>query len=95
MGVLPLMLLAGCGGPSSQERDNRKAFESSLTAITLKNPKELDRDAQRIDERHASGALSDDRHGELRAIAEEVRSGEWGEAERRAYQFRESYPYFR
>lgn len=95
LGLLPLLLLTGCGGPSAEERENRKAFEFLLTAVTLKNPKELDKDAKRIDYRHASGALSDARHGDLRAIVEKARSGDWGEAERMAYEFREAYPFFR
>jgi hypothetical protein len=90
-----LLLLAGCGGPSEEERENRKAFEFLLTAVSLKNAKELEKDAQRINDRHAAGKLSDARHRDLQAIIEKARAGEWGEAERMAYEFREAQPYFR
>ena len=56
-----LLLLAGCGEPSVRELKNRRELEALLTAISLKNKKELDKDVQRIEERHASGELSDAR----------------------------------
>ena len=58
---LVLLLLAGCGEPSVRELKNRRELEALLTAISLKNKKELDKDIQRIEERHASGELSDAR----------------------------------
>lgn len=90
-----LLLLGGCGGPSTEERENRKAFEFLLTAISLKNSKELEKDAQRIEERHSAGKLSDDRHRDLQGIIEKARAGDWGEAERLAYEFREKQPFFK
>lgn len=93
--LLCLLVLAGCGGPSTEERENRKAFEFLLTAVSMKNTKELEKDAKRIDERHEAGKLSDARHGELRAIVEKARAGDWGEAERLAYEFREKQPFFK
>ena len=90
-----LILLAGCGGPSVEERENRKSFEFLLTAISLKNGQELEKDAKRIDERHASGKLSDLRHKEICEIIQNARAGNWGEAERMAYEFRDSQPFFK
>jgi hypothetical protein len=92
---LSLVLLAGCGGPSDDERENRKSFEFLLTAVSLRNDKELEKDATRIDERHVVGKLSDARHRDLLAIVEKARSGDWGEAERLAYEFREAHPFFK
>ncbi|MCA1685362.1 MAG: hypothetical protein LC745_05145 [Planctomycetia bacterium] len=81
--------LAGCGGgPSDREVKNARAFEALLTAVSLKNTKELERDARLIDERHASGEISDARHKDLRAIIDKARAGDWGAAESRAYEFR-------
>ena len=58
-----LLTLAGCGGePSEREVKNARAFEALLTAVSLKNAKELEKDARLIDDRHAAGELSD---GEL------------------------------
>lgn len=92
---LCLLVLAGCGGPSAEERENRKAFEFLLTAVSLQNAKELEKDAQRIDERHSAGKLSDARHRDLQRIIEKARAGDWGEAERMAYEFREAQPFFK
>lgn len=90
-----LVALAGCGGPSEDERENRKSLEFLLTAVSLKNARELEKDVQRIEERHSSGKLSDDRHRELLAIVEKARAGDWAEAERLAYELREARPYFK
>lgn len=90
-----LLALAGCGGPSTEERENRKAFEMLLTAISLKKTKELEKDAKRIDGRHAAGLLSEARHRELTEMIEKARAGDWGKAEELAYAFREKQPFFR
>lgn len=89
-----LLVVAGCA-PSEDARENRKSFEFLLTAVSLKNPKELEKDAQRIDDRHAAGKLSDARYRELKSIIDKARAGQWGEAERMAYEFREAQPYFK
>jgi len=93
--VLCLLVLTGCGGPSAEERENRKTLEFLLTAVSLKNAKELEKDAKRIDDRHAAGTLSDARHRDLQAIVDKARAGDWGEAERMAYEFREARPFFK
>lgn len=89
------LTLAGCGGPSDRELENRKSLEMLLTAITLRNPKELEKDATRIDERHTSGQLSDSSHRDLREIIGKARAGDWAVAEELAYKFRETQPYFK
>ena len=53
-----LLAVAGCGEPSERELKNRRELEALLTAISLKNAKELDKDSKRIDDRHSSGELS-------------------------------------
>ena len=78
-----VLLLTGCGGcgePSVRE---------------LKNQKELNKDIHRIDERHASGELSDESYHDLQAIAKKAQAGDWGEAEKQAYELRESKPFFK
>ena len=90
-----LLTLVGCGGPSDQMRENRKAFEMLLTAITLRNPKELEKDAGRIEGRHAAGQLSDSSHSDLQEIIGKARAGDWADAEEQAYKFREAQPYFK
>ena len=78
-----------------RELKNRRELEALLTAISLKNQKELDKDIQRIDERHASGELSDASYKDLGEIIKKARGGDWAGAEKRAYELRESKPFFR
>jgi hypothetical protein len=95
--LLAGMLLAagGCGEPSARELKNRQELEGLLTAVSLKNKAELEKDARRIDDRHAAGELSDSRHEDLRAIIKKARAGEWAAAEKQAYELREQHPYFK
>jgi hypothetical protein len=89
-----LLLLTGCGEPSVRELKNRRELEALLTAISLKNQKELDKDIQRIEERHASGELSEGSYKDLREIIKKAQGGDWSGAEKQAYQMRESKPFF-
>jgi hypothetical protein len=91
--VLGLALtLLGCGGePSERELKNAKAFEALLTAVTLKNEKELEKDAAVIDERHSSGELSEGKYKEIWEVIEKARSKDWDGAEKRAYEFRAQF----
>jgi hypothetical protein len=86
---------SGCGEPSIREYKNRRELEALLTAVSLKNKKELAKDAKRIDDRHALGELSDPNYNDLRGIVEMARAGDWAGAERRAYEFREQHPFFK
>ncbi|MDR3620392.1 MAG: hypothetical protein P4L85_13660 [Paludisphaera borealis] len=84
--------LAGCGGePTQREVQNARAFEALLTAVSLKNEKELERDAKLIKERHASGELSDGNHREIEKIIEKARAKDWAGAEKQAYEFRAQF----
>jgi hypothetical protein len=89
-----VLLLAGCGEPSVRELKNRRELEALLTAVSLKNKKELDKDIQRIDARHNSGELSDASYKDLSEIIKKARDGDWAAAEKQAYEMRESKPFF-
>ena len=93
--VALLLALAGCGEPTERELKNRRELEALLTAISLKNAKELDKDAKRIDDRHTSGELSDGNYRDLDEIVKKAQSGDWSGAEKRAYELRESKPFFK
>lgn len=93
--VALVILLAGCGEPSVRELENRRELEALLTAVSLKNTKELDRDAKRIDDRHTSGELSDSSYKELQTIVKKAQAGDWAGAEKHAYELRESKPFFK
>ncbi len=92
--VCLVLLLCGCGEPSVRELKNRRELEALLTAISLKNQKELDKDIQRIEGRHASGELSDASYKDLREIFKKAQGGDWAGAEKQAYEMRESKPFF-
>ena len=90
--------LTGCGEASrrSASSENRRELEALLTASSsLKNTKELERDAKRIDDRRASGELSDASYKELEEIVKKARAGDWSGAEKQAYELRESKPFFK
>jgi hypothetical protein len=89
-----VLVLGGCGEPSIRELKNRRELEALLTAISLKNQKELDKDIQRIEERHASSELSDESYKELQEIIKKAQGGDWAGAEKQAYEMRESKPFF-
>ena len=92
--ILPA--IGGCSGePSTRELKNRQEFEALLSAISLRNPKELEADARRIEERKTLGELSNEGYNHLKAIIDKSRSGDWAGAETQAYEFRERRPYFK
>ena len=87
-----VLLPNGCGGePSPREVLNARAFEALLTAVSLKNQSELEKDAQMIEGRHAQGELSTSNYQTLRAVIEAARAGDWKSAESRAYEFRKQF----
>lgn len=88
-------IAVGCGGPSQREVQNRRELEALLTAISLKDAKELESDARRLAARHDTGELSDASFADLSAIVDRARSGDWADAERRAYALRTERPYFK
>jgi hypothetical protein len=89
-----LTLVVGCE-PSARELKNRQEFEALLTAVSLKNKRELEKDAKRIEARHSTGELSNDGYRDLQLIITQAREGHWSEAETQAYAFRERRPYFK
>src|SRR5690242_10498916 len=91
-----IMALGGCSGePSERELKNRRELEALLTAVSLQDKKEVDRDARRIEARHDSGELSDAPYRTLQEIARKALAGDWAAAEKQAYEFREASPFFR
>ncbi|MHB1558204.1 MAG: hypothetical protein ACYC61_12140 [Isosphaeraceae bacterium] len=90
-----LALAAACCGcsdePTPRQVKNARAFEALLTAVSLRNAKEFEQDARLIDQRHDAGEISDSKHRELAEIIEKGRAGDWGAAERRAYEFRAQF----
>jgi hypothetical protein len=90
-----MLLECGCGEPSARELKNRQELEALLTAVSLKKGAEVEKDAQRIEDRHAAGELSDGRFEDLNAIIKQARAGDWSAAEKQAYELRDQHPYFK
>jgi len=90
--ALLVLTLSGCGRePTERELKNARAFEALLTAVSLKNGKELEKDAKLIDERRSAGELSEGKYKEIREIVEKARANDWDGAEKRAYEFRAQF----
>ena len=62
-----------------------------LTAVSLKNVKEVEADAKTIEALHASGDLSDEPYAIFLRVIERARAKDWGEAEKLAYDFRSRF----
>jgi hypothetical protein len=89
--VLALLVSSGCGGPREREIKNARAFEALLTAVSLKNAKEMEADAASIEARHDAGELSDGNYRALQEIVSKARAGDWAAAEAKAYEFRKPF----
>jgi hypothetical protein len=86
------LLFGGCGGgPSPREIQNARAFEALLTAVSLKDRAELEKDARTVEHHHERGDLSDPNYAVLTEIIARARKGDWSAAEAQAYKFREQF----
>ncbi len=85
--------LGGCGQPSEEARQNRRLVDAVLTAVTVKNRKQLDKDAALWDERRAAGVLAEAPHAAVIACIAKARAGDWAGAEEDLYRFREADPF--
>ena len=86
------LMITGCRGePSECEIQNARAFEALLSAISLMNDQELQRDASLIDDRHIAGQMSDDNYKELVPIIDMAKAMDWSGALKRAYEFRAQF----
>ncbi|MEO2088345.1 MAG: hypothetical protein ABGY75_02470 [Gemmataceae bacterium] len=91
--VLLVGALGGCGKPTEDARQNRRLVDALLTAVTVRNPKEMEKCKGLLDKRRADGVLSESSHQRLLEIFAQAKSGKWSEAEDALYRFRESDPF--
>jgi hypothetical protein len=92
--LLGLALLAsGCRAPSQEDRDNRRALDAILTAITMKNSRLLEESARRAKARHDAGPLTDEQYQGMEAFINKARGGDWLGAEKDGYEFRKKHPF--
>lgn len=90
-----MLFVAGCGGPTAADRDNRRVIDEILTAMTLKNRNLLDAAAKRLAKRHEAGQFTDEQNATLEASIQKARSGNWDGALADGYEFRKEHPFVR
>jgi hypothetical protein len=94
LALLGLVLLGSpWRSPTQQERDNRKALDAILTAITIKNLRLLEESAKRANDRHEAGQLTDEQYRGIETVINKARQGDWSGAEHDGYAFRKKHPF--
>lgn len=91
--IVMLFGMTGCGQPTEDARQNRRLADALLTAVTVKNVKELDKNKALIDKRRTDAVMSEANHKLLTEIYAVAKAGKWSEAEDALYTFRESVPF--
>jgi hypothetical protein len=94
LATLGLGVLAWAGRtPMLEERNNRKAVDAMLTAITLKNSRLLEDSAKRARARREAGQLTEAQYQALEAVINKARARDWPGAEKDGYLFRKQHPF--
>lgn len=92
--VLALGVLAMAGrAPTMEERENRKAVDAMLTAITLKNSRLLEESAKRAQARRTAGQITEEQLQGMEAVINKARAKDWTGAEKDGYEFRKKHPF--
>lgn len=91
--LLFALSLGGCGGVSESERDNRRLLEAILTAISLRNEKELLQDERLLERRRAAGQLSEESFQAIQQIVAKAKGHDWQRAENELYEYRKATPF--
>ncbi len=79
--------------PTMEARDNRRAVDALLTAITMKNSRLLEAGIRRAQERRQAAQLTEDQFAGMVSFASKARAGDWFGAEKDGYAFRQKYPF--
>ncbi len=88
------LLVSGCRrAPTQAERENRRAVDEILTAITIKNQRLLAESAARAKGRHDDGKLTDEEFQGIEAFIGKARADDWAAAEKDGYEFRKKHPF--
>ena len=86
-------LFIGCSRPSETTRDNRRLFDAILTAVIIKNPKELSKDKELLEQRRKDGKLSQTTCDSIQGLISTAEKGEWDAAEKGLYELRKKQPF--
>ena len=87
------LVASGCGKPSETTRDNRRLMDAILTAVTIRDSKELSNDQKLLNVRRDAGKLSKKAYSILRDAISQAEAGEWATAEKQLYEFRKQTPF--
>lgn len=90
--VIGVLAMAG-RAPTMEERENRKAVDAMLTAITLKNSRLLEESAKRAMARRTAGQITEAQYQGLEAVINKARARDWAGAEKDGYEFRKKHPF--
>jgi len=90
---LPLFV-SGCQrAPTQDERENRRALDEILTAITIKNQRLLGESAARAKSRYDDGKFTSEEFQGIEALVGKAGAGDWSGAEKDGYEFRKKHPF--
>ena len=93
--IVLAVFIGGCHGPTQDDRENRKAVDAVLTAITIKNARLLEDAAGRVKARRDAGAITAEQYQGIVAFVEKARKRDWAAAETEGYEFRKKHPFIK
>ncbi len=78
-----LLLIGGCSRQTQVAPANRQLLESLRTAVSAQRADWLEANSKIIDERRASGGMTDTEYEAIEKIVADARAGRWAEADAR------------
>jgi hypothetical protein len=91
--LVGLFIASRWRGPTEEDRNNRRALDAILTAITMKNSRLLEESGERAKARHDERQITDEQYQSIEAFIAKARSGNWSGAEKDGYEFRRKCPF--
>jgi len=88
--ILAASALAGCGRGPQVSDANREIVVSLATAVSTRESKWLDSNAELIEKHRAEGTCSDAEYSIFQDIIAKARAGDWDAAEAAAYALRDA-----
>lgn len=85
--------VVGCNRPAETQRDNRRLMDAILTAVVIRNPKELAKDKELLETRRQEGKMSKTSFESLQKLIVEAEAGKWESAEKGLYEIRGKLPF--
>jgi hypothetical protein len=83
--ILVALVVSGCGRVQQIDPSNRRLMQGLQTAVSSRKTEWLDATVQLIEDRFASGELSDEEYAAVEPIIEKARAGDWSGAQKDAF----------